>query len=73
MYNFTGSREEALQVIRAIGERDRLIEDLRKTAKMALDALENARIEYDYHGNPMDKCDADVIAAADALRAVLGN
>jgi hypothetical protein len=73
MYNFTGSREEALQVIRAIGERDRLIEDLRKTAKMALDALENARIEYDYHGQPMDKCDADVIAAVDALRAVLGN
>lgn len=73
MYNFIGSREEALQVIRAIGERDRLIEDLRKTAKMALDALENARIEYDYHGNPMDKCDVDVIAAADALRAVLGN
>jgi hypothetical protein len=73
MYNFTGSREEALQVIRAIGERDRLIEDLRKTAKIALDALENARIEYDYHGQPMDKCDADVIAAADALRAVLSN
>jgi hypothetical protein len=73
MYNFTGSSEEALQVIRAIGERDRLIEDLRKTAKMALDALENARIEYDYHGQPMDKCDADVIAAADALRAVLSN
>ena len=42
MYNFIGSREEALQVIRAIGERDRLIADLRK----ALADLQNMP-EYD--------------------------
>jgi hypothetical protein len=39
--------------------------------QLALHALENARLEYDYHGNPMDKCDADVIAAADVLRATI--
>jgi hypothetical protein len=43
----------------------------RELMRQALDALENARLEYDYDGNPMDKCDADVIAAADALRAAL--
>lgn len=43
----------------------------RELMQQALDALENARLEYDYHGNPMDKCDADVIAAADTLRAAI--
>lgn len=27
------------------------------------EALENARIQYDYHGNPMEDCDRMVIAA----------
>jgi hypothetical protein len=45
--------------------------DLLTALQVALHALENARLEYDYHGNPMDKCDADVIAAVDTLRAVI--
>lgn len=45
--------------------------DLLATLQQALYALENARLEYDYHGNPLDDCDADVIAAADALRAAI--
>jgi len=45
--------------------------DLLAALQVALHALENARLEYDYHGNPMDKCDADVIAAVDTLRAVI--
>jgi len=45
--------------------------DLLAALQMALHALENARLEYDYHGNPMDKCDADVIVAVDVLRAVI--
>ena len=36
--------------------------------RQALEALENSRIEYDYHGNPMDECDAVVVKAVDALR-----
>jgi hypothetical protein len=47
------------------------MEELIKAARQALDALENVRIEYDYHGNPYDECDLDIIKAADALRAVL--
>lgn len=45
--------------------------DLLAALQLALHALENARLEYDYHGNPMDKCDADVIAAVDTLRAAI--
>jgi hypothetical protein len=45
--------------------------DLLAALRLALKALENARLEYDYHGNPMDKCDADVIAAVDTLRAAI--
>jgi hypothetical protein len=45
--------------------------DMLAALQLALHALENARIEYDYHGNPMDKCDADVITAVDTLRAAI--
>lgn len=31
--------------------------------KQLREALENARIEYDYHGNPMEDCDRMVMAA----------
>jgi hypothetical protein len=64
--------------IEVIGARGKYTGDLLSAApdmlaalRLALEALENARLEYDYHGNPMDKCDADVIAAADTLRAVI--
>ena len=33
-------------------------------------ALENARIQYDYHGNPMDDCDRMVIAALAATETL---
>lgn len=45
--------------------------DLLDSLKLALHALENARIEYDYDGNPMDECDAGVIDAVDAIRAAI--
>lgn len=41
--------------------------------KQVLDALEGCRIEYDFHGNPMDSSDKDVIKAIEALRAELEN
>ena len=36
--------------------------------RQALEALENSRIEYDFHGNPYDEDNADVIKATAALR-----
>ena len=45
--------------------------DLRNAAQMALEALENCRIEYDYHGNPMDEENANLLKAITALRAAL--
>lgn len=43
----------------------------RSVLEQALDAMEGCRIEYDYHGNPMDASDRDVIEASAALRAAL--
>jgi hypothetical protein len=36
--------------------------------RQALEALENSRIEYDFHGNPYDEDNANVIKAIAALR-----
>jgi hypothetical protein len=35
--------------------------------KQALEALEGCRIDYDYHGNPMDISDIDVLNAIESL------
>ena len=39
--------------------------------KQALEALEGCRIDYDYHGNPMDVSDVDVLNAITALRQAI--
>jgi hypothetical protein len=38
---------------------------------MALEALENCRIEYDYHGNPIDEENANLLKSIDTLRTAL--
>ena len=43
----------------------------REVVTQALDALEGCRVEYDYHGNPVDASDQDVINARNVLRAAL--
>lgn len=43
----------------------------REVVTQALDALEGCRVEYDYHGNPVDASDQDVINASTVLRAAL--
>ena len=43
----------------------------REVVTQALDALEGCRVEYDYHGNPVDASDQDVINARTVLRAAL--
>ena len=43
----------------------------RTVMELALEALEGCRIEYDYHGNPMDASDRDVIEARSALRTAI--
>ena len=45
--------------------------DLRKAVEQALEALDMARIEFDYHGNPLDSSDAAVLFAAATLRQAL--
>ena len=44
---------------------------LREAAQQALEALENCRIEYDYHGNPIDEENANLLKSIDTLRAAL--
>lgn len=45
---------------------------VRETMKLALEALENAPIEYDFHGNPMDaEFGKQLDAAIAALRQAL--
>ena len=53
---------ELLRNVREQHERDTAL------LRQALEALENSRIEYDFHGNPYDEDNADVIKAIDALR-----
>jgi hypothetical protein len=38
---------------------------------MALEALENVRIEYDFHGNPFHEENELIAPAIDALRAAI--
>lgn len=44
----------------------------REVVTQLLDALEGCRVEYDYHGKPVDASDQDVINAHTVLRAALG-
>lgn len=44
---------------------------LREAAQQALEASENYRIEYDYHGNPIDEENANLLKSIDTLRAAL--
>lgn len=41
------------------------------TLQQILEALENARIEYDFHGNPLDVCDVNMLMAIKSLRQVI--
>lgn len=41
-----------------------------RSVEQALEAMENCRVEYDYHGRPMGIPDRDVIEARTALRAI---
>lgn len=43
----------------------------REVVTRLLDALEGCRVEYDYHGKPVDASDQDVINARTVLRAAL--
>jgi hypothetical protein len=44
---------------------------LQRAAKQMLEAVENANIRYDSHGNPWDENDAALIAASKALQQAL--
>lgn len=44
---------------------------LRQAAEQALEVLDMARIEFDYHGNPLDSSDAAVLFAVATLRQAL--
>ena len=43
----------------------------RAAMQMALEALEDVHIEYDFHGNPIDKSNAAIEPAINALREAL--